>query len=59
MLLAGARSNLAADRQDVKEKQVVKKELDAQYLDYMTKGKKRTFLKRSGVSGRSQGVDGH
>ena len=27
MLLAGAQSNLAADRQDVKEKQVVKKEL--------------------------------
>ena len=41
MLLAGARSNLAADRQDVKEKQVVKKELDAQHLDCMTKGKKR------------------
>ena len=41
MLLAGAWSNLAADRQDVKEKQVVKKELDAQHLDCMTKGKKR------------------
>ena len=50
---------MAADRQDEKAKQVVKMELDAQYLDYMTEGKKRTFLKRSGVSGRSQGVDGH
>ena len=57
--LAGARPNLAADRQDEKAKQVVKMELDAQYLDYMTEGKKRTFLTRSGVSGRSQGVDGH
>ena len=44
---------------DEKAKQVVKMELDAQYLDYMTEGKKCTFLKRSGVSGRSQGVDGH
>ena len=41
MLFARARSNVGADRQDVKEKQVVKKELDAQHLDCMTKGKKR------------------